>query len=503
MAQSIASPPPSRSPLYSSPSHSSHLQYAHHGADIPVETLIAYLKGAKRSLSSIHLVHKATTVLSDAKGAIEFTAALIARTKYLRRSLASQLKILRGVQFEIEGAAQSIKSDIQLVFHELDETNRRLNQNIEDLKATRIDDGFKGTEQYQVDAQSHGVAKESLHDFIDSKPVDDLKSSIQDVIGNVQVAADKIDESIRKLEDDLQTINAALQERPSTSSSTRSDLHPNIAKVLRSLEAHAHEMAVSLESLVKHFDLCVTSIKHTEGAGAIVARTVNVEDLPEGGVDVFEAPAQPLTEEERTEMLEVLENDASEVEEVVIELQDRMGEMELKLEQILAWRETNEVLHNDVTTAFRLLGKIGARLSTYVAENSRFAGYWAQERVKIEDGMAGMEELCDVYANFLNAYDGLIVETARRRAVKKQMEKIAHEAQARLENLYDEDLAEREVFRTEQGDFLPSDIWAGLGSLPPRFAFQRIDDGDDSIPELPREKVGEALRRLKKGGRAS
>jgi autophagy-related protein 17 len=74
------------------------------------------------------------------------------------------------------------------------------------------------------------------------------------------------------------------------------------------------------------------------------------------------------------------------------------------------------------------------------------------------------------------------------------------DAQASLEQLYEEDLAEREHFRSEQGDFLPSDIWHGLNVLPPKFAFARVDRLEaDSIPELPRKTVDEALKRLKAG----
>lgn len=83
--------------------------------------------------------------------------------------------------------------------------------------------------------------------------------------------------------------------------------------------------------------------------------------------------------------------------------------------------------------------------------------------------------------------------------MKKQMERILEEAQGKVDRLHEEDLAEREMFRTEQGDFLPSDIWEGLNALPPRFGFGRVDGGDDSMPELPRKTVDEALKRLKRG----
>lgn len=458
---------------------------------------------AKRSLSSIHLVHRATTILSDARAAIETTATLIARTKYLRRSLASQLKILRGVQFEIEGAAQAIKSEIQTVILGLEQTDRTLAENIEVLKATRVEDGFKNRDVTGTMTEQDAIIKDTLHDFVDDKPVEELKTDIQSAIDNVEAAETRMDDSMRLLEEDLNTVNAALNsERTATSSSTSSTLQtPHISRTLRNLEAHAHEMAVSLESLVKHFDLCVMAIKHTEGAGALAEKTVNAADLPDGGIDVlYDTPSRPLTDEERIEMLSVLSNDAEEVDEVVMELSDRAAEMENKLESLQRWRKTNEQIYNEVEGAFKLLEKVSTRLPSHLIETTHFASSWETSRTQITDGQNALSDLSSVYTQFLDAYDGLIVEVARRRGVKKQMMKIVEEAHRKLEDLYEDDLNEREIFRNKQGDFLPSDIWSGLGDAPGKWEFRRTE-GEESVPELPRTRVEEALRRLKGSGR--
>jgi autophagy-related protein 17 len=91
----------------------------------------------------------------------------------------------------------------------------------------------------------------------------------------------------------------------------------------------------------------------------------------------------------------------------------------------------------------------------------------------------------------------LIVEVARRKAVKNQMEKVVREAEAKLEKLYEADAAERDAFGLDHGDYLPSDIWPGLANPPPRFVISRADNEGGSVPELPRKTVEEALKRLK------
>jgi len=496
MAQSPASAEAASSST--SLSNSMHRQ----AGDISVDTLISYLVAAKRSLASIHSVHRATTILADARSTIESTTTLIARTTYLRRCLASQLKILRGIQFELESATQVVQAEFQAALKGLDATDKKLALTITTLKETKIEQGFRSPFPGEEDGQDDSNVKKTLHDFVDDQPVDDLRENIKDAIDRVQDAKKEMDRSICTLEDDLQSINDSLSDKPSSSNSSVSDLQPpNIPRLAKLLENHAREMAESLESLVKHYDLCVVAIKHTEGGGAAVAQNLDAKDVPDGiGVETFEGPAEPISEEERFEMMQVLENDASEVDDVVIEIQDRSAKMEAFLEQIDEWSEQTVYSHGNVTSAFRVMESIETRLSTHLAESSRYAACWAEEKAKIEDGIAGMEDLREVYDNFLNAYDSLIVETARRRSVKKQMERIVQEAHARLEQLYDEDLAEREAFRGERGDFLPSNIWHGLNSLPPRFTFSRMDHEEPgSVPELPKKVVEEALRRLKAG----
>lgn len=500
MAQSTASSQQASQRL-SSPSSTSQSEHAQD--PLTVETLISYLVAAKRSLASIHLVHRATTVLAEARAAVESTAVLRARTTYLRRSLLSQLKILRGIQFELEGSANAIQAEFQHSIKALDAAGRRLEQNIQQLKQTRIEDGFKLPATSGDD--SNVEPKDNLFDFVEERPVDELKEAMKEVIDNVQDNQQEINQTIRNLEDDLQVINELLTDKQADASTTSSDYQPpKIPHMLKQLEEYAHSMAQSLESLVKHFDLCATAIRHTEGAGDAVVRKYNAGKLPEDvDVHTFEAPAEPMNEDERIEMLQVLSADAAEVDDVVTEIHAHSAEMEGHLNEVLNWKDRANASHDDVTTAFRHLETIGSRLANLVADSSRHSSRWAEDKARIEDGMAGMEELCETYDNFLNAYDRLIVEAARRRSVKKQMERIVEEAQARLDALHDSDLRERHMFREEQGDYLPSNIWEGLHLAPARYGIERIDhvrEGREewlSIPELPRSTVEGALRRLK------
>jgi autophagy-related protein 17 len=467
-----------------------------------LEGLIAHLLAAKRSLSSIHHVHRATTILSTARANLESTTILSARTTFLQRSLASQLKILRAVQYELEDVVRNAQAEFTLVLKELDDAGRRLEEIVGSLRSTKIEPGFRPPDLRSSGAsQSDTVAeaKEALHDFVDSGPVEELKDNLKSSIGEVQQAKREMDQSLQDFEEDLQTVNNAVTGNTAASSSSSSTFQPpNIPAILKALESHAREVAESLESLVKHFDLCVIAIQHTEGGGAAVARNIDMGELPDGvGVEDFDAPTHSISENEKKEMMTVLENDAAEVEDVVVEIQGRISEMESQLGQVLLWRERKERENEDVMAAMRLLEHVGARLPGYINQSQAFVSRWSEEKLKIEDGMAGLEDLRDVYKNFLRAYDGLIVEAARRKTVRSHMEKVVREAQSKLQKLYEDDFEEREAFRLDQGEYLPVDIWSGLSDPPPKFAFSRVDDDGESVPELPRKTVEEALKRLK------
>lgn len=466
-----------------------------------VETLISWLVAAKRSLASIHYVHRATTLLAEARSTIESTAALIARTKYLKRSLHSQLKILRGVQYEVEAGAHNIKQEIHATIKELENADKKLQTDIDLLKKTKIEDAFRARRPEAAALSDTQIElKDTLHDFVDDQPVEALRQNAQAALESIQNTRHGIDDSIRNLEDDLQRINEVLADRTVTSSSTKSDLDPpNTAKQLKLLETNAREMAQSLESLVQHFDSCVNAIKHTEGGGAAVVKNLTAEDLPDGvDVEALEASAHSMSDRERTDMLQVLKTDADQVEDVVAEIHERAADMDVQLNRIVNWRESCEISYRDVAAAFGLLEKVGHRLPAHVGEVTHFSAHWMEERSRIEDCVAGMYELCEMYENFLAAYDGMVVEAARRRVIRKRMEKIVQEAQHQLDELYDDDMHERERFRSAQGAYLPSDIWHGLNVLPAQFSFQKLnDEGLDSIPELPKDIVAGAFQRVK------
>lgn len=503
-----------------------------------LETLISHLVAAKRSLSSINHVWRANEIVTTARSALEESVVVSARTGFIRRGLNNQLRLLYGVRAEVEEISHRGRAEFASVLKELDAADARLRTTLDMLRETMVHAAFR----------PEGEEPKTLHDFVDERGVEELQTSLKAAIDRTNAAQAQLDDSNDAFDDELRSIQQALgryriatklaSSRTSTSSSSDSAAShtgmpspSSIPAMLRSLESHAQEMANLLESLVRHFDLCVTAIKHTEGGGA-AARSIT-GDMPTGvnvgvrvgndiedGTDVnSNAPLEPMSESEYQEMLNVLTKDATEAEDVVLEIQDRIGDMESILENVLAQRDAILRVYSATTDIFQHLSSLAStRLSNYIAQAHAFSRVWNEEHERIRAGMSDLSDLRSLYVGFLDAYDGLILEVARRKHVRQGVEKVLREARAKLDQLYEEDVNAREAFRVEQGDYLPSDIWPGVGREPMRVEFVRVPggrlegeardearvpavedsaDGGDYIPDLPKQVVDKAIARLK------
>ncbi|KAL4820303.1 autophagy-related protein 17 [Aspergillus spinulosporus] len=530
----------------------------------PLETLISHLVAAKRSLSSISHVWRANEIVTSARSTLEESVVISARTGFLRSGLNNQLRLLYNVRAEVEEISLRGRSEFANALKSLDAADARLKKTLGLLRETIVHASFR----------PEGEEPKSLHDFVDERGVEELHSTLKSSIDRTNAAQADLDASNNAFDDELQSIKQALStyrattklasSRGSVSSSgsqsgSSSSLPPllSMPSMVHSLEMHAQEMANLLESLVRHFDLCVTAVKHTEGGGAAAQSITG--DLPAGVMGSYpgpgqgtgagpiiegdfnanpNAPLEPLSDSEYREMVNVIVNDAAEAEDVVMEIQDRIGEMESVLETLTTQRDSFAAIYNATKEVFSYLSSLAStRLPGYIAQAHAFTAVWNDEHERIKGGLADLSDLSALYDGFLDAYDGLIIEVARRRHVRHRVEKILRDARNKLDALYEEDVNARETFRVEQGDYLPSDIWPGLSREPMRVEFRRIsggplkgmlkspDQGQDQdpqpdaggqlgqqdppdlgdadsrfgevIPDLPKELVEQALARLK------
>lgn len=458
----------------------------------PLETLLSHLLASKRSLSSINHVYRANELVTATRNSLETSVITSARTEFLRSGIDSQVKILTRVRNNTEGVAREGGAEFKTVIRNLDTAEERLRETLNLLRETMVEASLRPEEE----------GRRSLLDFVDETGVAGLMARIKASIDTASGAHDDFSETNMAFDEDVQSVKSLLAKRPKQDmlEDARGETKSPIPEILHDMEDHAKDMADNLESLVRHFDLCVTAIKHTEGGGDAAQRIAG--ELPEGvdiGQDGANAPAEPIGEDERREIMEVLEKDASQVEDVVIEIKEHIIEMEAQHELVTTYTDQLAEEHANTTSAFKLLEEIGLRLPGYIAQSHVFVMRWDDEKAKIEERMDELQGLRVFYDGFLGAYDNLLIEIGRRKALEMRMEKVAQDAMARIQKLYEDDFEERESFKKAQGEFLPVDIWPGLMAGPLQYEILPVGSDLEKVPDVSKSVIQQAMHRV--GGR--
>jgi autophagy-related protein 17 len=207
----------------------------------------------------------------------------------------------------------------------------------------------------------------------------------------------------------------------------------------------------------------------------------------------------PLSEEERREMLSVLETDAAQVEDVVAELREHLSEMETKHDAILAHVSNLAETYDSTAAAFNALQSLSAQLPTYLMAASDFRLHWEDTKSQIREQLQEMESMRLFYENYHASYDSLIMEVYRRRQSEEKVKLIMRKAIEQIEKVVEADMKEREAFRGDVGDFLPGDLWSGVVEAAPRWEFVALknDEGKEGAeaPQLERAIVEGAVKR--------
>lgn len=293
-----------------------------------------------------------------------------------------------------------------------------------------------------------------------------------------------------------------------SSSQSNHDLSAPLADHIHALESHAQEIASLMDSLLRHFDRCVNAIRHTEGGYAAVKKAASsqppgTEAVSVSGVmatDNESAHDEPLSEEDRNGMLDVLGKDASEVEDVVMELMEFLAEMEIKHEAVQEHLSSLTTTYRDTTNAYHILEGVGARLSGYIIASQDFKTRWEETKIQIQEQLSELESMRLFYENYYSSYDSMILEVHRRKQCEEKVRSIMKRAMEQIDKVYDADMKEREGFRMDSGEYLPVDLFPGINTPAPKWDFVLAEDQDPSLasqPGLERIVVEAASRREK------
>jgi autophagy-related protein 17 len=308
----------------------------------------------------------------------------------------------------------------------------------------------------------------------------------------------------------MRDLKPSMKAASRSSASQSGTLDSPIPQHLQSLESNAQEMAALLSSLVSHFDLCVNAVRHTEGGYAAVRQAASsqpagLEPVSVSGVmksaEESSPELEPISEEERQEMLDVLVKDAEQVEDVVIEMSEFLSEMEQKHEAILEYVSDLNNIYKATLSTFGKLEDISRTLPTYIIASQDFTLRWTEIKYTIDTQLHELENMRLFYESYHSSYDNLLLEVSRRRQTEDKVKNIMRKAMEQVEKVIEGDRVEREAFRMDFGEFLPNDLWSGVDAEPGSWEFVRkgLKEGregwEESVPELRRSVVEAAERR--------
>lgn len=266
-------------------------------------------------------------------------------------------------------------------------------------------------------------------------------------------------------------------------------------------------MAGHLTSLTRHFDLCVTAIRITEG-GAALARRKAAEDSGQadpvsisGVIAEQDTNIDDLDPAAKSDIVHMVVQDAAEVDDVVAEMSGDMQQAEVDFNFLKDQTDQVSSGYAAVTQAFHILEDIGSRLSGYIAGEKEFIDRWEAEKQSIFARLDEMESLRDFYEGYASAYDSLILEVERRRAVEEKIQGIWRKAKEQVDKLVEADWTDREAFRSEVGDYIPTDLWVGMSGPLRKWEVIRAEVGTNPTTsggkavaeEMPRQEDGSAV----------
>ncbi|KJR81459.1 uncharacterized protein SPSK_01086 [Sporothrix schenckii 1099-18] len=470
---------------------------------VPVETLVEHLLAARRALGTISQVLRSNELAMDARRLYTGAMAEAAKTGFLRNGIRQQAAILLQIRRGMSQAYDAGRRDFRMLIRTLDAANGQLEHTMEILRATTVAAVFRPA----------GEVPRTLLDFVDEAGVEALRDAIKQSIAELQAAQTSFDGDLLRFDTDLRALNKAMAAAPppppplplvpedgdSSREMGREDEDDGdapaaspypVPHLLATLTQRSHRMATNLTSLTRHFDLCVTAVKTTEG-GLEMARwkaaagsgppqqdPVSISGMiaeHEGrgnrgsggdGAEADKDALQPVSPEERAEMIQVVLQDAAEVDEVVADMAADLHAAEAAFAAVHAHAEATHASSVATGQALAVLHDIGSRLRSYAAAESEFAARWANERAVVADRLADMDELRAFYEGYAHAYDTLILEAERRRTVEAKIQTVWRKARDAVERLVEADRAERANFRQEVGEFLPTDLWQDMDRPP-------------------------------------
>ncbi|EWC46997.1 hypothetical protein DRE_03759 [Drechslerella stenobrocha 248] len=427
-----------------------------------VADLTNWFLNAKRSLTSVTYCTRGNEIINSTRNALIDASIMASRAAFLQSGIKDELKLLQRAKSVMESQREAARKEFKASLGDLDAAGQRLDEILSSLRSTEVETAFSARDKAEQ-------TQRTLYDFVDEDGVENLRSQLRGIIDQIQETDENFESHLEPFTTLIKSVTESLQKLAKSAASAIPNPVAAIAPSLRSMEDHASVMASLLESLARHFDLCSMALKQAESNDA----------------GISSQDRSPEAEEDKADMLAVLEKDAGEVDDVVIEIKERLDEMEAT--SVLVEQTVRDIgdHYRSILGLLSIMHEGQNSLVNCTIQSKEFVQKQKDNQEVIAERLDELQRLTDHYVLFGDAYDALLVEVGRRIAVQRQKDAIIQDALAKIDMLNEGDLTEREQFRSEYGDYLPSDIWPGLSDPPGAYMIQPTD-----VWEIPDVKPG-------------
>lgn len=480
--------PSSESSASPSPSPPQSPEPSYHGPP-NLERLVLHFVAAKRSLTSTSHVYRANELVTSSRSLIEDIAVIRAKYAFAKRGLDQQVDTLDAIRDSTTVHADKVEDDFNATLAALDRAHAKLEKTLNSLRKTTVDTKLEqqtiASEPESHSSQAPNAEHKALYDFIDEDTHQQLLGELRGLIDSYHDARHDLDETLGSFDNSLRSITEKLLETSDSGPPEKPTIYdeppPSIQQLFRDMEGHATEMASLLSSLVDHYDLCVNALKHTEGGGEAAKIAVQTEELAKDRPATEESlygktVAEPISDEERAEMIHVIECDSNEVEDVVNDIREHIEGIEQRYLQLSKHAAKARTRHQTLRHVLEQMRQIRAAIPAHLDAAAVFRDTWQDINTSMQAKTKELADLSIFYEEFLAGYGKLLREVERRKAAETHIKKIAEEAQREIDNLYEADRAAREEFLEETSHVLPVDLAKchGLQNEPVRWLVQAV-----------------------------
>ncbi|KAK9367385.1 autophagy-related protein 17 [Lipomyces kononenkoae] len=416
---------------------------------------------AKRALAIAEPVcSSASSLVISARDSLESAFAIHSKTLFLSKEAHDQIALLYRVNDALHAAASAFADEFQSSLVELDRSGARLDDVLEKLEATVVDAGFKSTSE-------DGQTTRSLKYHTDDAVVEELKAQLRQAIDYFQDSHGTMMNDLSQFDTEISELSSEVSILPPVSSDL--SVYKTLVNSLQSIEEQAHAMGALLESLAHHYDQCSQAL--------MTSSMSNLQQDPE-----------------RDDLINVLREDAAQVDDVVDELRQRFSDMKTHADSVFDFALSSAEQYSATAELCIQLSHNQTSLEKHLLAAKQFAECVAEYFSRRNSLLDELDSLVDYFERFMHSYDALVLEVVRRKNTQNRMEKVVRDALEKLKFIYDEEMACRKSFHVKNGDYLPSDLWPGLSDPP--IGYEIIAHEISPLPELNASLIEQVKKRL-------